>query len=402
MQEVDLIPGGQHSSDWWYYLKKSFKIYPGISDYICAEFLDEYYSDQQARLTLFGRFRNLLFYPGFQIWVVFRARQVGVKYGLDKDWVRMASEISRERFLDPNDMVWFRITQSEHAEKLLRRFEYAAINKLINPRNWRKDCILGNKIAFHNHCVHHNIPHPQIIATVHKGEVKIFEKPKGKTLAVKPSGSEGGRGFRLINFDQSVDDWRGELGRNLSQITDNRNCGWVVQEKLVNHPDLKPLAQSALITARLVTMINERGEPELIASVLRFPSDPEITVDNLKGGALMAKINMDTETLETACLGRGARDIETHPVNDVAIKGYEIPYTKEAKELVIAAHNTAFSDYTLIGWDVVITQDGPIILEGNGKPGIDITQRGMWANAGETRFGELIAYHIHQKLKDNL
>ncbi len=397
MTQVPEIEGGQRTSDPWYYIKKSLPLYPGIDHYKCAYFLDEYYRWRRERQTIFHKGRNAIVYPLFKLWLNHRVRQVARRNNLSDDWAKAALPVAKRNFIDPNDMAWFRVTTDAEAKDLFRRFEYASVNKLINPRNWREDCVLGNKIAFHNICKKHNIPHPQILATAVKGEVKIFEKPKAARIAIKPSGGEGGRGFSSAEINSNEAYWRDEMIRIIKARTDNRPSGWLVQDKLENHSALKPLSQSAVITARYVTMLNEQDEPELVAAVLRFPSDPDIEVDNLKAGAMMAQIDVEREVLIQGCLGRGAHDIKTHPVSGVTISGFHIPFAKDSADLVRLAHDK-FRDYCLVGWDVLITPDGPVILEGNGKPGIDITQRGTWQNAGASRFGELISFHIHKAL----
>ena len=399
MTQIDEIGGGQRTSDPWYYFKKSLPLYPGISNYKCADFLDDYYAWRRDRQTIFHKARNAVVYPLFKAWLPFRARQVARTYNLGEDWAKNAAGVAKRNFIDPNDLAWFRVNSDQEAKDLFRRFEYASVNKLINPRNWRADCVLGNKIAFHNICKQHNIPHPQILATALKGEVKIYEKPETGVIAIKPSGGEGGRGFSSAIVDLSASNWRDEMTGIVKAQTDNRSSGWLVQNKLENHPALKPLSQSAVITARYVTMLNEQGAPELVAAVLRFPSDPNIEVDNLKAGAMMAKIDVEAGKLIKGCLGRGAHDIDKHPVSQVFIAGFEVPFAKESADLVRLAHDK-FRDYCLVGWDVLITPDGPVILEGNGKPGIDITQRGMWENAGEGRFGTLLNHHIRRAISE--
>ena len=397
MTQIPEIGGGQRNSDPWYYFKKSLPLYPGIDRYKCAEFLDEYYAWRRERQTIFHKVRNGITYPVFKAWLYVRVGQVARRYNLDKEWAQNALGVASRNFIDPNDLAWFRVNTDADAKHLFRRFEYASVNKLINPKNWSAECVLGNKIAFHNICKAHNIPHPQILATAIGGQVEVFKKPEHGVIAIKPSGGEGGRGFSSAKIDLSAANWREEMIRIIQAQTDNRSSGWLVQDKLRNHPALKPLSQSAVITARYVTMLNEQDAPELVAAVLRFPSDPKIEVDNLKAGAMMAKINVGAEKLEKGCLGRGAHDIEKHPVSGAKIAGFEVPFAKESAELVTVAHEQ-FRDYCLVGWDVLITPNGPIILEGNGKPGIDITQRGMWQNAGEGRFGELISFHVHKAL----
>jgi hypothetical protein len=48
----------------------------------------------------------------------------------------------------------------------------------------------------------------------------------------------------------------------------------------------------------------------------------------------------------------------------------------------------------MVGWDIGFGTDGPVLIEGNGKPGLFAAQRATRAGVGETRFGALIAHHL--------
>jgi glutathione synthase/RimK-type ligase-like ATP-grasp enzyme len=66
--------------------------------------------------------------------------------------------------------------------------------------------------------------------------------------------------------------------------------------------------------------------------------------------------------------------------------------------MALAAHAELSALY-LIGWDIAITARGPVILEANKAPDVEIEQRldGPWGNG---RFGELITYHLTRRLRD--
>ena len=55
---------------------------------------------------------------------------------------------------------------------------------------------------------------------------------------------------------------------------------------------------------------------------------------------------------------------EEHPDTGCRIKGREVPLFDEAVALVLKA-SQAFGFMATIGWDVGLTPDGPVIIEGN-------------------------------------
>jgi len=58
-----------------------------------------------------------------------------------------------------------------------------------------------------------------------------------------------------------------------------------------------------------------------------------------------------------------------HPTTKEKIVGFKVPLFKEAVELVKKAAKIA-PEVGYVGWDVAISVDGPVIVEGNCYPGI--------------------------------
>ena len=60
-----------------------------------------------------------------------------------------------------------------------------------------------------------------------------------------------------------------------------------------------------------------------------------------------------------------------HPSTATEIVGFQIPLFEEAKAMVKKAC-AVVPEIGIVGWDVGITPQGPIIIEGNEMPGHDI------------------------------
>jgi len=100
---------------------------------------------------------------------------------------------------------------------------------------------------------------------------------------------------------------------------------------------------------------------------------------------------------------RNIRPLNTFTDGDDTVRRIPLSFTVNgatvtgmALELAARAHRI-FPDYALIGWDIAILEDGPILIEGNGNPDMDIIQRFMRVGLRRHRFGELLAFHLRNR-----
>ncbi len=372
--------------DRFYFLKKAYALYPGLLQPISAPALDAHYRARAAARTLPGVLLDMAVGLAFQAWVPWRARRVQRTYGLDAGWRRRAIAIARERFVDPNDIALFRIEQADALGGYIRRFEDAALNKRINPLGWTPACALADKRQFAERCRAAGLPHPETVATVVDGQVELLADPGGRALVAKPFDGEGGDGVRMLGRFED----RAELRRRLVSVTGTV----IVQPRISVHPALDDLVIRALPTVRIVTILDEASRPEVVSATFRCASDPAADVDNMKAGGLIAAVDLATGTLSRACKGYDSGDYDHHPVTEAAITGRTLPDWPAATALVLLSHASAFADYALIGWDVALTPTGPILIEGNGKPGVLMPQRAARRGLAEGRYGALLAHHL--------
>lgn len=138
----------------------------------------------------------------------------------------------------------------------------------------------------------------------------------------------------------------------------------LVEEFIVQHPEMSLLSPSGVNTVRVVTQLNNQNDVIILACRLRISVNSH--VDNMAAGNMAAFINPLTGEVS----GPGVySDItkdphDMHPYTKASIIGFKIPFWEETLELVKNAA-LAYPENRSIGWDVVITQSGPGLIEGN-------------------------------------
>jgi len=133
---------------------------------------------------------------------------------------------------------------------------------------------------------------------------------------------------------------------------------------IIQHPEINRLSPSAVNTVRIFTQLNQLNEVELLGSRLRISVNSQ--VDNMAAGNLAAPIDEETGIVS----GPGVysditkADEHHHPVTGVEIPGFEIPWWKEMVKMVKEAQLFNLQNRS-IGWDIVVTENGPGFIEGN-------------------------------------
>lgn len=265
---------------------------------------------------------------------------------------------------------------------------------------------LGDKLEFARRCGIFQVPTVPILALVADGEVTCFE-PDGlpsADLFVKPISGRGGRGAerwdyvgggRYRGFGGGVLDRRALLERLRAK---SRGQARIVQPRLVNCDELAELNNGALSTVRIVTCLDERDRPEVVAAAMRMAIGTNHRVDNFHAGGIAAAVDLGTGELGSASnMGMDVRLgwLDRHPNSGAQIQGRIVPQWAEIRDLAERAHR-AFDDRVVVGWDIAPTPDGPILVEGNGGPDFDIIQRTRRAGLADSRLSELLRYHLNE------
>ena len=134
------------------------------------------------------------------------------------------------------------------------------------------------------------------------------------------------------------------------------------------------LCSTAVNTIRLITVLTPNEEVIPFRAGLRIGREGS-NVDNCAKGGIFVGIDMNTGKL----LKKGiikppfGNIVFRHPDTEIVFEGFEIPYFKDAVEIAKELHSKLYRIHS-VGWDIAITQNGPMFIEGNSKWEVSGTQ----------------------------
>lgn len=193
---------------------------------------------------------------------------------------------------------------------------------------------------------------------------KIFENTT--KIFYKPLGLNGGRGAAPFEITPE----------NIEAVYNEVKTypEGVVEEYVVQHPTMNKLSPTAVNTVRIVTISSQKEPIKTNGKMMDIPyislkmGGANSIVDNLHGGGMVAAVDVKTGKLITDAVDGKGKPYQQHPVTGTTIKGFEIPYFKEAVEMVTKTiQEKKIVGY--LGWDIAITENGPTLIELNAMPG---------------------------------
>ena len=199
--------------------------------------------------------------------------------------------------------------------------------------------------------------------------------PTGRVFA-KPVNDNKGTGAMLIRSPPS--EQATEKARERALKVD-----YFFQEAIDQHPEINRLHPGCLNTLRVLTGTAHDGSFPVLSAVLRVGQGSR-PVDNSHAGGLVVGVDRETGRLRPrahAFFQFGGATHQRHPESGVAFDGFEVPFFAEAVSLAQRAHSQLPLLY--VGWDIGISPDGPVLIEGNSGPyiaGLEIPVGGFKAD----------------------
>lgn len=194
--------------------------------------------------------------------------------------------------------------------------------------------------------------------TADAGEIEAFIRRHDRVITKNPGGV-GGNGITMRDSAGITDAaaLRAELIASGETL---------IEEVLVQHPEMARLYPGSVNSLRMVTYLDPDGEVHLLAAVLKVGNGG--VIDNFSNGGMYTMLDEAGRALHPASDEEG-HPFATHPITGVEITGYQVPLYDEILALIdrLARRMPALP---YIGWDIAITPDRPVVIEGNHNTGV--------------------------------
>lgn len=299
----------------------------------------------------------------------------------------------------PNDYAIYHLyEQGKTPQDALRFLSGPRADDLCTSLNSEPQ-MLEDKVRYDAHYTALNLPVPQTLAlvgsatkTAHlrlntEAEIEGFLTDRiqsGDHLVIKEVAGIQGVGV-LVIVDLITVEGRQFLvlsngtTRNLAKTAAELLKGgtWMIQVRLKQHETLGSLNSTSLNTIRVGTFLNRDGTVDIDYAVLRI-GRAYSQIDSYGGGGVAVRVDLDTGQLSK--LGQqklkySREQISEHPDSGIAFRDIRIPFWDEVRSLAKQFASNAGKN-RFIGWDVSITPDGPVFVEGNHDWGAHLAQVG--------------------------
>ena len=268
------------------------------------------------------------------------------------------SDKGRREFVGGNEKSQFTAGKTKSSEYFKNKYKAYQMFKPYYHREMAEFCGPADEAAFFDFCGRH------------------------RTFVWKPEAEAKGRGIHFVELDKTDQDLKA-LYRSLTSPG-----GIFVAEEVIRQSEvMSALHPDSVNTVRVVTYL--RGE-ELIPlfAMLRMGCGGN-PVDNANAGGIAAGIDYESGIVNTPGCREDLTEYLCHPDTGVQIIGFNLPEWEQLKAL-IGELVRVIPKQRYVGWDLAYTDEGWIMVEGNGNAmvtAIQMAERRGLRDVFEKAFG---------------
>jgi len=255
----------------------------------------------------------------------------------------------------------------------------------IYPNNAREHFpIADNKLLTKKVLSKHGVPVPKTYvaySSFYELRNLVDDLVSYEEFVVKPAQGSGGGGILVIGSREG-DVWVSISGQRYTEADMRKHLAdiifgvysfgltdeVIIEERVEQHDELTQLSPFGLTDVRVISYLDEP-----VLAMLRVPTRDSDGKANLHQGAL--GVGIDIQTGQAIHAIHEGEPLTQHPDTSVELQGWELPYWEEILRVSRQAATNVPLKY--LGVDLAVSTDGPLILEINVRPGIEIQNANM-------------------------
>ena len=262
-------------------------------------------------------------------------------------------------YIDYKIAEMYRLSDAQRATQITRGISNSIVARMNDKKFWH---FFDNKTEFNQ----------LFSAQVKRGWLNLLEASEedfakfleGRgDIICKPIDGSSGQGILKCTPEEYGDP------KALYQRLREAGIG-IVEDKVIQHPAIAALCPTSVNTIRVATLLGDKKEG-IVYAYIRIGNGK--VMDNVDCGGMAAPVDIETGVITGVGANKAGETYEIHPMTGTKIPGTQIPYWEDVKTMCLNAMHVV-PQVRFVAWDVAITEDGPVFIEGNSFPSHAIPQ----------------------------
>ncbi|MBR5288002.1 MAG: hypothetical protein IKU34_05345 [Clostridia bacterium] len=277
-----------------------------------------------------------------------------------QDMVKCAAKYNAG-YIDYKIAEMYRLNDAQRRTQITRGISNSIVARMNDKKFWH---FFDNKTEF-NELFADQVKRGWInLTTATPEEFAAFIGAEGRgDIICKPIDGSSGQGILKCTPDEYADP------KALYERLKAAGIG-IVEDKVIQHEALSALCPTSVNTIRVATLLGDKKEG-IVYAYIRIGNGK--VMDNVDCGGMAAPVDIETGVIKAVGANKAGEAYEIHPMTGKKIPGTQIPYWEEAKAMCLAAMKVV-PQVRFVAWDVAITPEGPVFIEGNSFPSHAIPQ----------------------------
>lgn len=302
-------------------------------------------------------------------------------YNTDKS--RMECLVDAKRGFKPKSYFFLGLDERDTKQYLPGTDSIRFVNKNASD-------VLNDKVAIYSIFGEIVDRFPTLYGTIHDGRYvsQVDEESQSLraavevhgTVVVKPADLWQGKGVHILSYESGKYRIDGDFADEaaIDQLQrDSEYENYMVTAYIQQHSYADEIFDGSTNSIRVLTALDpETGKPKVVRAAHRFGTVDSAPIDNWESGGVAAPIDPESGEIRPLVVldknGKRQR-ADRHPGTNTQVTGVKIPRWEEVRETICQGAES-YQMARLIAWDVVITEDGPMLLEASGAPGVHTLQ----------------------------